>query len=683
MSSSEFEAFLAALGTISYDPVKAEVEADVEVGVEPETVPASQSASQSQSQPQSQSQSQPQSQSAAQSQSQPQSQSASQSQSQPQSQSASQSQSQPQSQSAAQSQSQPQSQSAAQSQSQPQSQPSQRQTDLKRKLSSSDSNQEPEGGSGAKKARITEASKTSAFTEPIFDKPPPQRIGFLDMQRLEYATKAVQKGIQLILTQAPTYNELAYLLNSPELDSGTRSELQQGDLISLASKLKSKYKLGKLPVLDDILNGVIVLTKEELEASARSEPKIAAQNVQLNLPFNNAVNEISPNGVKNDLPPLPVINDTTLYEKVFVHKSTVNNKTYLGSEALIHKHNERLEFFGDSIFNNLITLIIYEKFPNCSEGDLSKIRAALVNNRVLKQIAIDYGFDKKLRTRIPEGTLSNGEQKIYADVFEAYVGALGIERKFDLQEVKDWLENLYENRIIELQSEFIKDPLDRDAKTELYSKIGTADVHPNYKVVTVGDGVHVEYVVECTIKGEFLGRGSAAGAKEASLRAAMAALDNTAVLEKYYLERKKVEKPIKIARRERNEVKNKEKLKKLQETKDNGESKSDPDFKPASPIRTSMFPVPVNYDDEVDWDAKNQLYALIGKETATRPEYVIAATDNNKHTVHLRIRNLNVATASDTSKKKAMSRCASAVWKNKDALRELCKRFEPKDSEGS
>ncbi|KAI3406647.2 hypothetical protein KGF56_000493 [Candida oxycetoniae] len=535
---------------------------------------------------------------------------------------------------------------------------------------------EDDRGGCKKKFRVNDSRSSSAVSESIFDRPPPRSIGFLDLQRLEHATKSMQKSVALILNQAPSINELTYMINSPDIDSGTKSELQQSNLISLASKLKSKYMVGDAPILDSIFSGELVLSRENLEALTKVEGELDSKKVEVIFP-RNTVDDVPPTGIKDNLPPLPIINDATLYEKVFVHKSTVNNKTYLGSENLIHCHNERLEFLGDSILNNLVTLIIFKRFPNNTEGDLSKIRAAMINNRVLKDLAVSYGFDRKLRTRIPEGSLTLGDQKIYADVFEAYIGALGLERGFDLDEIKSWLESLYDNLIIELQSEFIKDPLDRDAKTELYSKVGTADLHPDYKVVTVGDGSNVEYVVECSINGEFLGSGSAPSAKEASLRAAMNALKNTPVVEKYFLERKKTTKPIQLQRKERNEQKKLEKLKKLEEAAANLANEPSTPFTPPSPIHTEMFPVEVDYECKLDCDAKNKLYAKIGKETGTQPEYIIAATENNQHTAQLRIRNLNVAVATDTSRKKAMSRVANAIWNNKEALRELCKRFDP------
>ena len=581
-------------------------------------------------------------------------------------------------------------------------------------------------GFGSKKISPTELNNNLlGFSEPVFDKPPPKHIGFLDWQRLEHATKSLQKNLYYVLSLAPNYNELKHLMNSDELDNNMRSELQQGgDLITLASKLKFKYQMKGLGIFDDFLNGEIEFTKEELEILDDLDKKlVATSNLQIGIAdksqqqqreqqqeqpqeqpqeqqqqelkqqqeqkdesllsplvspqASQSPSDVSPTGIKNDLPTLPVIRDSALYEKVFVHKSTVNNRTYLGSDALIHKHNERLEFYGDSILNNLITIIIYNKFPNNTEGELSKIRAAMINNRVLKEIAVDYGFDKKLRTRIDQDVLNLGEQKIYADVFEAYIGALGLERQFDLKEVKDWLEILYAKRITDLQREYIKDPLDRDAKAELYSMIGTGDLHPTYKVHSAGDGIHTDYVVDCFMNREFLGRGIAVNQKEASLRAAMNALKNTAVLEKYVIERKKIEKPVRLLRKERLELKRLEKQRKLEAELEDEDGEESELFVPDSPIHTSMFPIKVDYDDELEHDVKNSLYALIGKETGTKPEYIVAATENNKHTVQLRIRNLNVATACDTSKRKAMSRCANAIWKDKAALKELCKRFEP------
>ncbi|KAI5957685.1 hypothetical protein KGF57_002951 [Candida theae] len=512
---------------------------------------------------------------------------------------------------------------------------------------------------------------------PKFDAAPPKSIGFLDLQRVEHATKSLQKNAKLILAQAPDAIQLTELLNSRDIDSATRSDLKQSSLMALASRLKTKYKLGEASLLDEIVNETLIITDEDNEKLAQLVTEQGANPHQLEM-ARVVANDISPNGTENTLPRLPVIDDVHLFERVFTHKSNVNNKTYLNDRNLINSHNERLEFLGDSVLNNLVTLIIYEKFPVSSEGTLSQIRSELINNKVLKDFAIQYGFDKKLRSSLSKESIQSGEQKIYADVFEAYIGALSLERGLDLAEVRKWLEQLYNPLLAHVEHKYVTNFVDKEAKTELYALIGRAEACPEYVTVVEGDGLEKKFVVECRMGDEVLATGEDRNIKTASLRAAENALKNTAGLEKFVIARQSVERPVRESRNERLKEKKAEKLKKLKEQEEAGDRSGEHEIprRPDSPIRTSMFPIAVRDNVEVDIDAKNKLYATLGLKTGTKPTYIVKESKNGQHTVQLLARQLVVATATDTSKKKATARVADAVMKDPEALRELCKRFD-------
>ena len=80
-----------------------------------------------------------------------------------------------------------------------------------------------------------------------------------------------------------------------------------------------------------------------------------------------------------------------------------------------------------------------------------------------------------------------------------------------------------------------------EAKSKLYGLIGQDDLHPVYNTLQMGDGIHNKFIVQCTINGEELGRGTANNLKEAGLRAAMAGLNNNEVLKKYFVARQQIE----------------------------------------------------------------------------------------------------------------------------------------------
>ena len=105
--------------------------------------------------------------------------------------------------------------------------------------------------------------------------------------------------------------------------------------------------------------------------------------------------------------------------------------------ALTHRshsspHNERLEFLGDSILNGVIARQLFDRFPDLPEGDLSRLRANLVRQDSLHQLALSLSLGKYLR--LGEGELkSGGSQRpsILADSLEALFGAIWLDAGFD------------------------------------------------------------------------------------------------------------------------------------------------------------------------------------------------------------------------------------------------------------
>ncbi|MCL6646691.1 MAG: ribonuclease III [Dehalococcoidia bacterium] len=105
--------------------------------------------------------------------------------------------------------------------------------------------------------------------------------------------------------------------------------------------------------------------------------------------------------------------------------------------ALTHRshsaaHNERLEFLGDSVLNCAVALELYHKFPRLTEGELSRLRANLVNQQSLASAAQRFGFGEELR--LGEGELRSGGARrpsILADAVEAVVGAVFLDGGFE------------------------------------------------------------------------------------------------------------------------------------------------------------------------------------------------------------------------------------------------------------
>ena len=102
----------------------------------------------------------------------------------------------------------------------------------------------------------------------------------------------------------------------------------------------------------------------------------------------------------------------------------------LAQLALTHRsagrpHNERLEFLGDALLNAFVAELLFEHFPRADEGELTRLRAALVNGQALAQLARELELGEQLR--LGPGEMKSGGQRrdsILADAFEALLAAI-------------------------------------------------------------------------------------------------------------------------------------------------------------------------------------------------------------------------------------------------------------------
>jgi ribonuclease-3 len=162
-------------------------------------------------------------------------------------------------------------------------------------------------------------------------------------------------------------------------------------------------------------------------------------------------------------------------------------------QALTHRsfgadHNERLEFIGDSILNCAIALALYERFPQIPEGELSRLRANLVNKDTLHRLARAHGLGPALR--LGEGELRSGgteRPSILADALEALFGAIFVDGGFDA--AASAIGHIYAGEIGSI------DPtgLAKDPKTRLQEWLqGRRLPVPEYAVVSVRGEAHLQ-----------------------------------------------------------------------------------------------------------------------------------------------------------------------------------------------
>ncbi|MBI3936476.1 MAG: ribonuclease III [Betaproteobacteria bacterium] len=169
--------------------------------------------------------------------------------------------------------------------------------------------------------------------------------------------------------------------------------------------------------------------------------------------------------------------------------------------ALTHRshsaaHYERLEFLGDSVLNCVVALELYQKFPRLSEGDLSRLRANLVNQPTLSAVAGETGIGEYLL--LGEGELKSGGHRrpsILADAVEAVVGAVFLDGGFE--RAREVVKGLFADVLAQA------DPRTsgKDPKTLLQEYLQAHRMAlPQYAVVATQGEAHAQlFRVECVI----------------------------------------------------------------------------------------------------------------------------------------------------------------------------------------
>lgn len=187
-------------------------------------------------------------------------------------------------------------------------------------------------------------------------------------------------------------------------------------------------------------------------------------------------------------------------------------------QALTHRsagrrNNERLEFLGDALLNLIIAEAIYERFPKASEGEMTRLRASLVNGSALAELAREGEIGESLR--LGPGELKTGgfrRESILADTFEALIAAIYLDGGWE--NCREHVRRLFSSRL-----ESADVGISKDAKTTLQELLqANALTLPTYDLMkTLGDDHDKEFEVACTISAldlVSLGRGSSRRAAE-------------------------------------------------------------------------------------------------------------------------------------------------------------------------
>jgi len=204
------------------------------------------------------------------------------------------------------------------------------------------------------------------------------------------------------------------------------------------------------------------------------------------------------------------------------HKSWVNEHRGEGFED-----NERLEFLGDAVIDLLVSEYLMTHFPLAREGDLSKLRAAVVDEPGLAGIGRALQIGELLRLgRGEELTGGRDKASLVADAMEAVIAAVFLDGGLAA------VHRLIDPFLEEAYSRAVNGSIDRDFKTQLQEQAQARyRSSPRYRVVAeVGPDHSKTFEIEVELRGEVLGRGSGRSKKDAEQAAARLAVEALAAL---------------------------------------------------------------------------------------------------------------------------------------------------------
>jgi ribonuclease-3 len=185
------------------------------------------------------------------------------------------------------------------------------------------------------------------------------------------------------------------------------------------------------------------------------------------------------------------------------------------AKPLAIKSNERLEFLGDSLLGSLVTVALYERYPELKEGELSKFRGALVNELSWANLAIILRLEDSLLLGKGEYQALRGkENRILSNSFEAIWGAIAVDSDFN------WiiLKSLFDQFILKANSETNIEFYDKEKLLSFDAKSALQEMTmklyktiPEYRSTSVGE----DFFIELLINGKIVGSTNSYSKKKA------------------------------------------------------------------------------------------------------------------------------------------------------------------------
>jgi len=220
---------------------------------------------------------------------------------------------------------------------------------------------------------------------------------------------------------------------------------------------------------------------------------------------------------------LPPFHNVTLFIQAMTHKSYAREHPHAGGD------NERLEFLGDAILTFLCGEFLFARYPDQPEGELTPLRASLVDATQLGKFALQLSLQTHLRLgKGVEGSGGRTNARLLSSAFEALVGAYFLDQRSQIPPVREFVFPLFEAVVDDLA-----DPTRNINEKSAFQEwsLGRSGIIPTYEIVSEFGPDHAkEFAAIVRIDDEIYGRGQGRRKQDAEKAAARDALQRLGLL---------------------------------------------------------------------------------------------------------------------------------------------------------
>ncbi len=215
---------------------------------------------------------------------------------------------------------------------------------------------------------------------------------------------------------------------------------------------------------------------------------------------------------------LLIFNDEKLLRQALTHRSYAHEHPDETSD------NERLEFFGDAILTFISGEYLYQRYPEMGEDEMTRRRAALVDEKQLSKFATEVGLD--FRMRLGEGLIRAGgyhSPNLLSSTFEAVVGAYYLDKGSNIELIRPLIHELFDS--VSQETNINRSTVDPKNKLQTFVQANGATTPPKYITDKKGGADHTpEFISKVYIGEKFCGEGKGRSKKDAEKQAAESAL---------------------------------------------------------------------------------------------------------------------------------------------------------------